>query len=197
MDSSGSSGALEEDRQQAMSQRIRELENELAALKASAADSERPSTSFGATGGAVPRHTDSVVYVQQDRKMPPFSGRLDAVDALSLDEWIEQMRDFSQTRGRTEKERAQIVYDHLEGAARTEINAGFTTVNNWMEWKRTLRYCQMMDAITNSPDPYPIRVQDFQKPFVLEVDASHGGLGAVLSQEHGGLQYRKVDRQGK
>ncbi|RVE59485.1 hypothetical protein OJAV_G00188950 [Oryzias javanicus] len=121
MDSSGSSGALEEDRQQAMSQRIRELENELAALKASAADSERPSTSFGATGGAVPRHTDSVVYVQQDRKMPPFSGRLDAVDALSLDEWIEQMRDFSQTRGRTEKERAQIVYDHLEGAARTEI----------------------------------------------------------------------------
>ncbi|KAK7886939.1 hypothetical protein WMY93_026560 [Mugilogobius chulae] len=53
-------------------------------------------------------------------------------------------------------------------------------------WRRALRYCQMMEAIANSPDPHPIRVQDFQKPFVLEVDASHGGLGAVLSQDHEG-----------
>lgn len=27
---------------------------------------------------------------------------------------------------------------------------------------------------------------DFSLPFILEVDTSHGGLGAVLSQEQGG-----------
>lgn len=120
-----SSGALSEPDAQTMAQRIKDLENELAALRAAQTDTnlERPSTSSGATGGGgeTVRHSDTVIYVQQDRKMPLFSGKMDCVDALTLDEWTEKMRDFVQTRGRTEKERAQIVFDHLEGAARTEI----------------------------------------------------------------------------
>lgn len=122
---SSTTGALSEPDAQAMSQRIKDLENELAALKAAqtAMNTEQSSASSGATGGDAQtvRPTDTIIYVQQDRKMPLFSGNMDCVDALTLDEWIEKMRDFVQTRGRTEKERAQMVFDHLEGAARTEV----------------------------------------------------------------------------
>lgn len=116
------SAGIESDEQ--MSQRIRDLEKELAALRAAqTTNTETPSTSAGAMGGAGQSvsNLDTVIYVQQDRKMPLFSGKIDGTDALTLDEWIEKMRDFVQTRGRTDKERAQIVFDHLEGAARTEI----------------------------------------------------------------------------
>lgn len=107
---------------EAMSQRIKELEHELAALKTASMNSEIPSTSTGATGGGSTLHTHApVIYVQQDRKLPRFSGKVDSNDSWTLDEWIEQMRQFAQIRGTTEKERAQIVFDHLEGAARTEI----------------------------------------------------------------------------
>lgn len=114
---------MEDNEKQAMAQRIQELENELRGLKAATAEAEKPSTSTGRSGSEsdMVLTNNSVIYVQQDRKLPTFSGRLDSADALTVDEWIEQMRCFVQRRGRTEKERAQIVFDQLVGAARTEI----------------------------------------------------------------------------
>lgn len=110
---------MDEAERQAMSQRIKELESQLVALRTVGTDSEVPSTS---TGGATAAQAPApVIYVQQDRKLPRFSGKVDSNNSWTLDEWIEQMRQFAQTRGTTEKERAQIVHDHLEGAARTEI----------------------------------------------------------------------------
>ncbi|XP_041850700.1 uncharacterized protein LOC121645957 [Melanotaenia boesemani] len=110
---------MEDDEKQTMARRIKELEKELSDLRTE----EAPSTSGGAMGQnpGVMARADSVVYVQQDRKLPTFSGKLDSTDSLTLDEWIDQMRSFVQTRGRTEREQAQMVFDHLEGAARTEI----------------------------------------------------------------------------
>ncbi|XP_039858603.1 uncharacterized protein LOC120715604 [Simochromis diagramma] len=113
---------MEGSEQQTMAQRIQELENELRDLKTASVDTERPSTSTGATGSeSETMRPNPVVYVQQDRKLPTFSGKLDNMGSLTLDEWIEQMRDFVRTRGRTEKEQAQIIFNHLEGTARTEI----------------------------------------------------------------------------
>ncbi|CAL1583804.1 unnamed protein product [Knipowitschia caucasica] len=105
----------DEEEKQAMAQRIKELENELAVLREASPDSETPSTCTGGTSGAsaLPMRQAPVIYVQQDRKLPLFSGKLDGNESLTLDEWIEQIRLFAQTRGATEKERPQIVFDHL------------------------------------------------------------------------------------
>lgn len=114
---------MEDAEKEAMAKRIRELENQLKDLGTTGAATERPSTSTRVDGrepgGTV--EANPVVYVQQDRKLQTFSGRMDHTDSLTLDDWIEQMKCVIQTRGRTEKERAQFIFDHLEGAARTEI----------------------------------------------------------------------------
>lgn len=108
---------------EAMAQRIKELERELAAMRTAAQNSDTPSSSSGASDGGTataPQQTP-VIFVQQDRKLPIFSGKVDGNESCTLDEWIEQIRHFAQMRGTTEKEKARIVFDHLEGAARTEI----------------------------------------------------------------------------
>lgn len=105
---------------EAMSQRIKQLETELAALRTANPDAGGPSSSTGDRRGALPQSSASVIYVHQDMKLPLFSGKVDN-DSWTLDEWIEKMRQFVQARGTSEKERAQLVYDHLEGAACTEV----------------------------------------------------------------------------
>lgn len=114
---------MDEAEKRAMGQRIEELERELAALRTAGMGAETPSSSAGgAMSGEPARQTSApVIYVQQDRKLPSFSGKVDSNDSLTLDEWMEQIRQFAQVRCTTVKERAQFVYDHLEGAARTEI----------------------------------------------------------------------------
>lgn len=51
----------------------------------------------------------------------------------------------------------------------------------------TAEHQQSFDALKSSLTNAPVLAYaDFTLPFILEVDASHGGLGAVLSQEQGG-----------
>ncbi|XP_028298451.1 uncharacterized protein LOC114460741 [Gouania willdenowi] len=45
------------------------------------------------------------------------------------------------------------------------------------------KFSQLKNALVSSP---VLAYADFHRPFILEIDASHAGLGAVLSQEHGG-----------
>uniref|UniRef100_A0AAV2JVN5 Uncharacterized protein n=1 Tax=Knipowitschia caucasica TaxID=637954 RepID=A0AAV2JVN5_KNICA len=82
----------DEEEKQAMAQRIKELENELAVLRAASPDSETPSTSTGGTSGAsaLPMRQAPVIYVQQDRKLPLFSGKLDGANNPVCDSWAEE-----------------------------------------------------------------------------------------------------------
>uniref|UniRef100_A0AAQ4NQI8 Reverse transcriptase/retrotransposon-derived protein RNase H-like domain-containing protein n=1 Tax=Gasterosteus aculeatus aculeatus TaxID=481459 RepID=A0AAQ4NQI8_GASAC len=52
-------------------------------------------------------------------------------------------------------------------------------------WKEELKDCfeTLKTKLTNAP---VLAYADFSLPFILEVDASYGGLGAVLSQEQNG-----------
>ena len=53
--------------------------------------------------------------------------------------------------------------------------------------KWTEEHRQSFEALKSKLTTAPVLAYaDFSLPFILEVDASHGGLGAVLSQEHGG-----------
>lgn len=65
-----------------MAKHIHELESQLKDLRTTFADRERLSTSTGIAGnkseGTV--RANPVVYVQQDRKLQTFSGRMDHSD---------------------------------------------------------------------------------------------------------------------
>lgn len=56
----------------------------------------------------------SVVYVQQDRRVPKFSGY-----NMSVEDWIEDVD--SCTRDMSRQERADFIYSYLEGAAKEEV----------------------------------------------------------------------------
>ncbi len=62
--------------------------------------------------------------------------------------------------------------------ARAELSFGAA----WIE-QCQVSFEELKSRLTSAP---VLAYADFSLPFILEVDASHGGLGAVLSQEQGG-----------
>lgn len=100
---------------------ILEQQQQRLAPASAASSSSGPSNAdrVGSTAAGVERK--EVVYVQQDRKVPTFSGRLDRPDSLTVEEWIDEMDNFVNTKPISEKEKAHLVYSNLEGAARTEV----------------------------------------------------------------------------
>lgn len=68
------------------------------------------------------------------------------------------------------------------GNSKTRKRSESAVSNNW-----TVECQQSFDALKTKLTTTPVLAYaDFSLPFILEVDASHGGLGAVLSQEQGG-----------
>lgn len=59
-------------------------------------------------------HKRSVVYVQQDRRVPKFSGY-----NMAVEDWIEDVN--SCTREMSKQERADFIYSYLDGSAKEEV----------------------------------------------------------------------------
>ena len=68
------------------------------------------------------------------------------------------------------------------GNTRTKRRSTQIAIEDWKEDCRK-SFEALRTKLTNTP---VLAYADFSLPFVLEVDASHGGLGAVLSQEQEG-----------
>lgn len=67
-----------------------------------------------------------------------------------------------------------------KGKPRKPVGAGFMSA--WSEQCQR-SFEDLKVKLTTAP---VLAYVDFSQPFILEVDASYGGLGAVLSQEHEG-----------
>ncbi len=67
-------------------------------------------------------------------------------------------------------------------AVRPRVQAGKSFLDAWSEQCQQ-SFEELKVRLTTAP---VLAYADFSLPFILEVDASYGGLGAVLSQEQGG-----------
>ncbi|KAI5086051.1 hypothetical protein C0J45_23499, partial [Silurus meridionalis] len=73
-----------------------------------------------------------------------------------------------------------LVAEWAAAKPRTRAGQGFSSA--WTE-QCEQSFDELKRRLTSAP---VLAYADFSLPFILEVDASHGGLGAVLSQEQGG-----------
>ncbi|KAG9282680.1 hypothetical protein AMEX_G1371 [Astyanax mexicanus] len=63
---------------------------------------------------------ERLIYMPRDRKCPRFSGAVSS-DLLVVEDWIEEVRRFLASRPGSRSEQALIVFDLLDGEARTEV----------------------------------------------------------------------------
>lgn len=73
--------------------------------------------------------------------------------------------------------------NRMSGSKRKGKTPKLTLVSEWNEVCENA-FESLKQCLITAP---VLAYADFTRPFVLEVDASYGGLGAVLSQEHNGM----------
>lgn len=82
-----------------------------------ATTSSQQSTSSSTSGAALqPRY----VYVPRERKCSKFTGKLSA-DLLTVDQWVKEARRCLDARPLPDAEQVLFLYDHLDGAAKAEV----------------------------------------------------------------------------
>ena len=114
-----------------MEEELQRLREEMAQLRAEnerlsgqaerlSVSDERSDASNNVQSPPPPQRREQTVYLPRERKCPKFSGSGSA-GALTVDEWVEEVEGCLRARHMSKIDKALFVYDHLEGAARTEI----------------------------------------------------------------------------
>ena len=72
----------------------------------------------------------------------------------------------------------------LVGELSSQKNGKFTKIGDLWKSEHEMAFSQLKSVLTSAPI---LGYADFSQPFILETDASHNGLGAVLSQRQNGV----------
>ena len=100
---------------------------------------------------------NSMVFVTKEaKKLPKLSGRAQSDDDIDVEEWIEDVKSYLNSRTLSRHEQVDYILDHLKGAAKCEVR--YRPPSDRRDPDRIL---QILHEVFSEPDSVPILQERF------------------------------------